>query len=94
MACEQWYPDRRDAYHRGPYRAAAALLGRVVHRASTEYDVDKRKALTDAAQKIVWNDAYWIFLWRAAVYAGLSERIDYDLRPDDYVEIYLAKPRS
>jgi peptide/nickel transport system substrate-binding protein len=42
----------------------------------------------------VWNDAYWIFLWRAAVYAGLSDRIDYDLRPDDYVEIYLAKPRS
>jgi peptide/nickel transport system substrate-binding protein len=66
----------------------------LVHRASTEYDVDKRKALTDAAQKIVWNGAYWIFLWRAAVYAGLSDRIDYQLRSDDYVEIYLAKPRS
>jgi peptide/nickel transport system substrate-binding protein len=66
----------------------------LVHRASTEYDEAKRKALTDAAQKIVWNDAYWIFLWRAAVYAGLSDRIDYQLRPDDYLEIYLAKPRS
>jgi len=66
----------------------------LVHRASTQFDVDKRKALTDAAQKIVWNDAYWIFLWRAPLYAGVSDRIDYQLRPDDYVEIYLAKPRA
>lgn len=65
----------------------------LVHAAGTEYDPAKRKALTDAAQKIVWDQAYWVFLWRAPVYAGLSNRIDYALRPDDYVEIYLAKPR-
>jgi peptide/nickel transport system substrate-binding protein len=65
----------------------------LVHAASTEYDVAKRKALTDAAQKIVWDQAFWIFLWRAPLYAGLSDRIDYSLRPDDYVEIYLAKLR-
>jgi peptide/nickel transport system substrate-binding protein len=65
----------------------------LAHSASTEFDVTKRKAETDAAQKIVWDDAYWIFLWRAPLYAGLSNRIDYTLRPDDYVEIYLAKPR-
>ena len=65
-----------------------------VHSASTEFDVAKRKAEVDAAQKIVWDDAYWIFLWRAPLYAGLSNRIDYTLRPDDYLEIYLAKPRS
>ena len=48
----------------------------------------------DAAQKVVWDQAYWIFLWHAPLYAGLSNRIEYQLRPDDYVEIYLAKPRS
>jgi peptide/nickel transport system substrate-binding protein len=66
----------------------------LVHSASTEFDAVKRKALIDAAQKVVWDDAYWIFLWRAPLYAGMSNRIDYTLRPDDYVEIYLAKPRS
>jgi peptide/nickel transport system substrate-binding protein len=66
----------------------------LVHRASTEFDSAKRKTLLDAAQKIAWNDAYWLFLWRAPLYAGISNRIDYQLRPDDYVEIYLAKPRS
>jgi peptide/nickel transport system substrate-binding protein len=65
----------------------------LVHAASTDFDPARRKAETDAAQKIVWDDAYWIFLWRAPLYAGLSNRIDYTLRPDDYVEIYLAKPR-
>lgn len=66
----------------------------LVHAAATEFDPARRKAETDAAQKIVWDDAYWVFLWRAPVYAGLSNRIDYTLRPDDYLEIYLAKPRS
>jgi peptide/nickel transport system substrate-binding protein len=66
----------------------------LVHAASTEYDDGKRKALSDSAQKVAWDQAYWIFLWRAPLYAGLSNRIEYQLRPDDYVEIYLAKPRS
>lgn len=65
----------------------------LVHAASTEYDPAKRKALIDAAQRIVWEQAYWVFLWRAPLFAGLSNRLDYTLRPDDYVEIYLAKPR-
>jgi peptide/nickel transport system substrate-binding protein len=66
----------------------------LVHAANTDFDAAKRKEQLDAAQQIVWGDAYWIFLWRAPLYAGLSDRIDYTLRPDDYVEIYLAKPRS
>jgi peptide/nickel transport system substrate-binding protein len=65
----------------------------LVHAASTEFDAAKRKALTDAAQSIVWDQAFWLFLWRAPLYAGLSDRLDYELRPDDYVEIYLARPR-
>ena len=51
----------------------------------------ERRALLDQAQEIVWNDAYWIFLWRDPIYAGESDRIAYTLRPDDYVEIYRAK---
>lgn len=65
----------------------------LVHAASAEFDPVKRKADLDAAQKTVWDDAYWVFLWRAPLYAGLSNRIQYTLRPDDYIEIYLAKPR-
>jgi peptide/nickel transport system substrate-binding protein len=65
----------------------------LVHSASTEFDSARRRQLLDAAQKIVWDDAYWVFLWRAPLYAGVSDRIEYTLRPDDYLEIYLARPR-
>lgn len=65
----------------------------LVHAASTEFDATRRNAEIDSAQKIVWENAYWIFLWRAPLFAGLSHRIEYTLRPDDYLEIYLAKPR-
>jgi peptide/nickel transport system substrate-binding protein len=65
----------------------------LVHRAAAEYDPGRRRELINAAARIVWDQAYWIFLWHGPVYAGISSRIDYDLRPDDYVEIYLAKPR-
>ena len=57
------------------------------------FDPVKRKALVDQAQEIVWNDAYWVFLWRAPILAGMSDRVDYKLRPDEYVELYLAKPK-
>lgn len=64
----------------------------LVHRAAAEYDETKRKELVNAAQRIVWDRAYWVFLWHGPVYAGISNRIDLDLRPDDYLEIYTAKP--
>jgi peptide/nickel transport system substrate-binding protein len=64
------------------------------HAAGAEFDPAKRKALVDQAQRIVWQDAFWVFLWRAPVFAGLSNRVDYALRPDDYLEIYLAKPKG
>jgi peptide/nickel transport system substrate-binding protein len=64
----------------------------LVHRAAAEYDDGKRRELSNAAQAVAWDGAYWIFLWHGPVYAGISSRVDYELRPDDYVEIYLAKP--
>jgi peptide/nickel transport system substrate-binding protein len=66
---------------------------RLVHAAAAEYDPTKRRVLVDQAQQIIWNQAYWIFLWRGPVYAGLANRLDYAVRPDDYVEIYTAKLR-
>lgn len=66
----------------------------LVHRAAAEYDDGKRRELVNAAARIVWEKAYWMFLWHGPVYAGISNRIDYELRPDDYLEIYMARPRT
>jgi peptide/nickel transport system substrate-binding protein len=64
------------------------------HAANTNFDAVSRKTQIEAAEAMVWNDAYWIFLWRDPVYAGISNRIAYTLRGDDYVEIYTATPRQ
>jgi peptide/nickel transport system substrate-binding protein len=66
----------------------------LVHAANTNFDPVTRKAQIEAAEAMVWNDAYWIFLWRDPEYAGISNRIAYTLRGDDYVEMYTATPRQ
>ncbi len=63
----------------------------LVRRAAAQYDEGQRRLLINAAQHVVWDRAYWVFLWHGPVYAGISSRIDYTLRPDDYIEIYLAR---
>ena len=65
-----------------------------VKRIASEFDGARRRAMVDRAQGQIWRDACWIFLWRAPILAGMSRRIDYALRADDYVELYLAKPAA
>jgi peptide/nickel transport system substrate-binding protein len=64
---------------------------KLVKQAATTLDDAKRKELELAAQKIIWNDAPWLYLWRLPNYYGVSKRIDYPFRADNYVEPYLAK---
>ena len=64
---------------------------KLVHEAAKTLDDGKRKELELAAQKIVWNDAPWLYLWRLPNYYGASKRLDYTFRADNYVEPYLMK---
>jgi peptide/nickel transport system substrate-binding protein len=63
---------------------------------AAKYDLDpkERAVALSKAQDIVWNDAFWMFLWRDPIFIGLSNRLVYEPRADDYVEIYLAKLKS
>jgi peptide/nickel transport system substrate-binding protein len=45
------------------------------------------------AQKIIWADAPWLYLWRLPNYFGISKRIAYDFRADNYMEPYLFKTK-
>lgn len=66
----------------------------LVKEASVTADETKRKELELKAQEIVWNDAAWIYLWRLPVIYGVSNRIDFDVRYDNYIEIYRSKLKS
>lgn len=64
---------------------------KLVKQAAATLDDEKRKALEMEAQKIIWNDAPWLYLWRLPNYFGVSKRIAYEFRADNYMEPYLFK---
>lgn len=50
-----------------------------------------RAALLAQAQRMVWDDAPWIYLWHLPEITGVSHRLRYQPRPDDYIELYKAR---
>ena len=64
---------------------------KLVKQAAVTLDDAKRKPLEMAAQKIIWEDAPWLYLWRLPNYYGVSNRVDYKFRADNYMEPYLVK---
>jgi peptide/nickel transport system substrate-binding protein len=66
----------------------------LVKKASVTLDDAERQKLEFAAQEIIWKDAPWLYLWRLPVIYGVSNRLDFEPRLDNYVEIYRAKLKS
>jgi peptide/nickel transport system substrate-binding protein len=64
---------------------------KLVKQAASTLDDAKRKPIEMAAQKIIWEDAPWLYLWRLPNYYGVSSRVDYKFRADNYFEPYLVK---
>ena len=64
---------------------------KLVKQAASTLDDQKRKGMELEAQKIIWNDAPWLYLWRLPNYFGVSKRISYEFRADNYMEPYLFK---
>lgn len=63
---------------------------RLVHAASTTSDDGARAQLVRQAERLVWQDCPWIYLWYLPTLYGQSRRLSYQPRPDDYVELYEA----
>ena len=66
----------------------------LVKQASVTLDDAERQKLEFAAQEIIWKDAPWLYLWRLPVIYGVSNRLEFEPRFDNYVEIYRAKLKS
>ena len=64
---------------------------KLVKTASVTLDEPKRAALLKQAEDLIWDECPWIYLWYLPAIYGLSNRLDYQVRPDDYIEIYRAK---
>ena len=64
---------------------------RLVKTASATPAEAPRRALLREAERLVWADAPWLFLWHLPEISGIARRLIYQPRPDDYVEIYRAR---
>lgn len=65
----------------------------LVKKASQTLDDAARQKLEFEAQQIIWNDAPWLYLWRLPSFFGISKKLSYDFRPDNYFEPYLMTYR-
>ena len=62
---------------------------KLVIQASQTLDDAERQKLEFAAQEIIWKDAPWLYLWRLPAFFGISKKLSYDFRADNYLEPYL-----
>ncbi len=67
---------------------------KLVKSASVELDEGKRKELLTKAETFIWDECPWIYLWYLPAIYGVSNRLDFAARPDDYVEMYRSKLKS
>jgi peptide/nickel transport system substrate-binding protein len=64
---------------------------RLVKTAAVTADAAARTALLKQAERMVWQDCPWLYLWHLPEITGISRRLTYTPRPDEYVEIYRAR---
>ncbi len=64
---------------------------RIVKTAAVTTDDAARGALLKQAEAMVWEDCPWLYLWHLPELYGVSRRLDYAPRPDEYVEMYKAR---
>jgi peptide/nickel transport system substrate-binding protein len=64
---------------------------KLVKTAAVTLDASKRQELLAQAETFIWDDCPWIYLWYLPAIYGVSERLDFAARPDDYVEMYRSK---
>jgi peptide/nickel transport system substrate-binding protein len=64
---------------------------RLVKTAAITSDPEARGKMLRAAERLVWEDAPWLYLWHLPEIYGISRRLRYQPRPDEYVEISRAK---
>ena len=59
----------------------------------SEPDPAKRQELNLKMQKIVWNDAPWLYLWHLPQVYGVAKDVDWKPRPDGYIFLWEANPK-
>jgi peptide/nickel transport system substrate-binding protein len=59
-------------------------------RIQSSFDEEEQKRLSQELEALAYEEAPWVYLYRGLVIAGVSERVDWDVRNDGQLFLYYA----
>ena len=77
----------------GKHYARVEGLDGMIDEARSMVDPAKRKPIYARIQQLIREEAPSVFLWTQNDTLGLSKKISYDARPDEWLWLYAAKPK-
>jgi peptide/nickel transport system substrate-binding protein len=69
-------------------------LDKLIDEARSSIDQAKRKRIYAEIQRIIREEAPSIFLYTQNDTLGVSKKVAYDARPDEWLWLYAAKPKN
>ena len=69
-------------------------LDDLIHAGRSTLDAKKRSEIYVKAQKLLFDDAAYLYKWGLRGVWGISNRVDYEAPADEVDRMYLAKPRK
>ena len=69
-------------------------LDDLIHAGRSTLDAKKRAEIYVKAQKLLYDDAAYLWKWGLRGVWGISNRVDYDAPPDEIDRMFVAKPRK
>ena len=78
----------------GKHYARVEGLDKLIDEARSTIDQARRKTIYSTIQKMIREEAPSVFLWTQNDTLGISRKVDYEARPDEWLWLYAAKPKS
>ena len=78
----------------GKHYARVEGLDKLVDEARSIVDQPKRKQIYTRIQQMIREEAPSVFLWTQNDTLGISKKISYEARPDEWRWLYAAKPKN
>ena len=78
----------------GKHYARVEGLDKMIDEGRSSVDQSKRKQIYSRIQNMIREEAPSIFLWTQNDTLGLSKKVSYEARADEWLWLYAAKPRN
>ena len=78
----------------GKHYARVEGLDKLIDEARSTIDQPRRKVIYSRIQKMIREEAPSVFLWTQNDTLGISKKVEYEARPDEWLWLFSAKPKN